>query len=156
MNQYIQILTVFFLTCVDVFYILTEMDLKISATKKGKWSLIHDGYTYRVNYMYQSKTGGTTWRHTNKACKAVVKTGAEEDSLIPVNLEHNHQLNNVKIERQHLRVSVWCNCHIRNLRKSSIVFGASEKINWRRSHIVSYCHMQNTELKVSYFNEAAS
>ena len=77
-----------FLTCVDVFYILTKMDFKILGTNKGKRSLIHDGYTYRVNCLskmdfkisgtnkgkqslshdgytyrvnYQWKTGSTTW-----------------------------------------------------------------------------------------------
>ena len=70
---------------------LTKKDFKISETNKGKRSLIRNGFTYRVTY--QSKTGGTTCRCTNKACKAVVKTDAEEDSLIPVNVELSHDQN---------------------------------------------------------------
>ena len=61
--------------------------------------------------------------------KSVVKAGAEEDFLIPVNLEHNREQNTVEIERQQLRVSVWCICHIRNGHKRFILLGANESNN---------------------------
>ena len=67
-----------FLTCVDVFYILTKMDFKM-ATNKGKQSLSHDGYTYRVNY--QLKTGGTTWRCINKHVKLLSRLALKKIHL---------------------------------------------------------------------------
>ena len=65
----------FFLTCVDVFHILTKMDFKISGTNKGKQSLIDDGYTYRVKLSIEDR------RYNMEMYKAVMKTSADEYSL---------------------------------------------------------------------------
>ena len=43
------------------------MDFKISDTNRGTKSLLHNGYSYRIDDV--PKSGDISWRCTNKKCK---------------------------------------------------------------------------------------
>lgn len=77
------------------------MDFKISETNKGKKSLIHDSYVFRIDNVL--KSSDISWRCSNRSCKARLRT---DSAIIPVNMSHNHDIDERKVERQQLRTQV--------------------------------------------------
>ena len=77
------------------------MDLKISDTNKGKKSLIYDGFIYRIDGVL--KCGDISWRCTNKGR---LRTDSAMSTMNAINLEHNHDQDEKKVERQQLRSQV--------------------------------------------------
>ena len=80
------------------------MDFKISDTNKGKKSLIYDGFIYRIDGVL--KCGDISWRCTNKKCKGRLRTDSAMSTMNAINLEHNHEQGEKKVERQQLRSQV--------------------------------------------------
>lgn len=80
------------------------MDFTVSEANKGKKSLMYDGYIYRVDSVL--KDGCISWRCTNKKCKGRLRTDCKVTAIAPVQLEHNHDKNDRKLERQQLVIQV--------------------------------------------------
>ena len=80
------------------------MDFKISDTNKGKKSLIYDGFIYRIGGVL--KCGDISWRCTNRKCKGRLRTDSAMSTMKAINLEHNHEQDEIKVERQQLRSQV--------------------------------------------------
>ena len=80
------------------------MDFKISDTNKGKKRLIYDGFIYRIDSVL--KCGDISWRCTNKKCKGRLITDSAMSTMNAINLEHNHEQDEKKVERQQLRSQV--------------------------------------------------
>ena len=80
------------------------MDFRISDTNRGKKSLLCDGYIYRNDTVL--KCGDISWQCTNKKCKGRVRTDSAMSTMNPINLDHNHEQDEKKIERQQLRAQV--------------------------------------------------
>uniref|UniRef100_A0A0P4VQ93 MULE transposase domain-containing protein n=1 Tax=Scylla olivacea TaxID=85551 RepID=A0A0P4VQ93_SCYOL len=80
------------------------MEFTISQTNKGKKCLMHDGYKYRVDSTLVD--GCISWRCTNKKCKGRLRTDNTVTAIVPVDLEHNHEKEERKLERQQLRAQV--------------------------------------------------
>ncbi|XP_068238357.1 uncharacterized protein [Palaemon carinicauda] len=80
------------------------MEFTITETNKGKKCIIYEGYKFRVDTTLSD--GSFSWRCTNGKCKARVKTDCEIGSIVPVQLQHNHENDERKLERQQLRTAV--------------------------------------------------
>ena len=74
------------------------MDFKISDRNNGKKSLIYDGFIYRIDGVL--KCGDISWRCTNKKCKGCLRTDSAMSTMNAINLEHNHEQDEKKVERQ--------------------------------------------------------
>ena len=73
------------------------MDFKISVTNKGTKSVINDGFIYRIDGVL--KCGDLSWRCTNKKCKGRLRTDSAMSTMNAINLEHNHEQDEQKVER---------------------------------------------------------
>ena len=80
------------------------MDFKISDTNKGQKSLIYDGFIYRIDGVLEC--GDISWRCTNKKCKGRLRTDSAMSTMNAINLEHNHEQDEKKVERKQLRSQV--------------------------------------------------
>ena len=80
------------------------MDFKISDTNRGKKSLLHNGYSYRIDVVL--KSDDISWRCTNKKCKGRLRTDSASTTLVLINKEHFHDSDKKKLERQQLTVQV--------------------------------------------------
>ena len=80
------------------------MDVIVSETNKKKKCLIYDGFTFRVDRIL--KKNDISWRcNNNKSkCKARVRTDGESNVVMSAMSEHNHDMNERKIESKQLRV----------------------------------------------------
>jgi len=74
------------------------MDAIVSETNKKKKCLIYDGFTFTVNRIL--KNNDIWWRCTNNEskCKARVRTDGESKVVMSAMSEHNHDMNERKIE----------------------------------------------------------
>ena len=79
------------------------MDVIVSETNKKKKCLIYDGFTFRVDRIH--KNNDISWRCTNNKskCKARVRTDGESKVVMSAISEHNHDMNERKIESKQLR-----------------------------------------------------
>ena len=79
------------------------MDVIVSETNKKKKCLIYDGFTFRVDRIL--KNNDISWRCTNnkRKCKARVRTDGESKVVMSAISEHNHDMNERKIESKQLR-----------------------------------------------------
>jgi uncharacterized protein YlaI len=80
------------------------MDVIVSETNKKKKCLIYDGFTFRVDRIL--KNNDISWRCTNNKSKgkARVRTDGESKVVMSAMSEHNHDMNERKIESKQLRV----------------------------------------------------
>ena len=80
------------------------MDVIISETNKKKKCLKYDGLTFRVDRIL--KNNDISWRCTNNKskCKARVRTDGESKVVMSAMSEHNHDMNERKIESKQFRV----------------------------------------------------
>jgi hypothetical protein len=72
------------------------MDFIISETNKGKKSLLHDDYIYRIDNTL--KDGFISWRCYNKTCKGRLKTDSQMTTIMTVTMDHNHDNNERRTE----------------------------------------------------------
>lgn len=79
------------------------MDVLVSETNKKKKCLIYDGLTFRVDRIL--KNNDISWRCTNNKsiCNARVRTDGESKVVMSAMSEHNHDMNERKIESKQLR-----------------------------------------------------
>lgn len=80
------------------------MDIVKSETNRGKNSVIFDDHIYRLSNVL--KNGDKSFRCTKKTCKARITTDADSKTIIKTLNEHNHGVNQQKVESQQLRVRV--------------------------------------------------
>jgi hypothetical protein len=72
------------------------IDFIISEIIKGKKSVLHDSYIYRIDNTL--KDGFISWRCCNKKCKGRLKTDSQMTTIIPVTMDHNHDNNERRSE----------------------------------------------------------
>ena len=80
------------------------MEFIIPETNRGKKCLLHDGYVYRLDAVLKNQD--SSWKCSNKNCRARVKTNHDGSTIIPVKMDHNHDGDDRKVERKQLRVAV--------------------------------------------------
>ena len=73
------------------------MDFKVSDANKGKKSLIYDGFIYRIDGVLKCRD--ISWRCSNKKCKDRLRTDSAISTMNAINLEHNHEQDEKKVER---------------------------------------------------------
>ena len=79
-------------------------EFTLSETEKGKKSLIHDGYTYRIDRILKSSE--ISWRCTVKTCKGRLRTDDSCTTIISGTSIHSHDIESKKVEFQAIRASV--------------------------------------------------
>jgi hypothetical protein len=57
-----------------------KMDLVLSETNKGKKALLHEGFTYRIDFVLKSED--ISWRCTKRGCKAKLRTDKDIKMVI--------------------------------------------------------------------------
>ena len=80
------------------------IEFEISETNKGKTSLICDSYMFRIDSVLKSKD--ISWRCNNRSCKARLRTDNAMSAIIPINMAHNHDIEEKKVERHLLRTLI--------------------------------------------------
>ena len=66
------------------------MDFKISDTNRGKESLLHNAYSYRIDAVL--KSGDISWRCTNKKCKGRLRKDNANGRTMVESRYHNFGL----------------------------------------------------------------
>ena len=80
------------------------MEFIIPETNRGKKCLLHDGYVYPLDAVLKNQD--SSWKYSNKNCRARLKTNHDGSTIIPVKMDHNHHGDDRKVERKQLRVVV--------------------------------------------------
>jgi hypothetical protein len=80
------------------------MDLVVSETNKGKKALLYEGFSYRINLVLKSED--ISWRCTKRGCKAKLRTDKDMKMVISGKLDHTHEVDERKRERNEVRLSV--------------------------------------------------
>ena len=80
------------------------IEFEISETNKGKTSLICDSYMFRIDSVL--KSNDISWRCNNRSCKARLRTDNAMSAIIPINMAHNHDIEEKKVERHLLRTLI--------------------------------------------------
>ena len=80
------------------------MDLVLSETNKGKKALLHEGFTYRIDFVLKSED--ISWRCTKRGCIAKLRTDKDIKMVISGKLDHTHEVDERKLERKQVRLSV--------------------------------------------------
>ena len=70
--------------------ILTIMDFRLSDTNRGERSLLHNGYSYRIDAVLHSSD--ISWRCTNKKCKGRLRTDSGNGRTMVESRYHNSGL----------------------------------------------------------------
>jgi hypothetical protein len=65
------------------------MDLVVSETNKGKKALVYEGFTYRIDFLLNSKD--ISWRCTKRGCKAKLSMDKDIEMVISGKLDHTHR-----------------------------------------------------------------
>ena len=80
------------------------MDIVVSETNKGKKALLYEGFTYRIDFVLKSED--ISWRCTKRGCKAKLRTDKDITMVISGKLDHTHEVDERKLERNQVRLSV--------------------------------------------------
>ena len=80
------------------------IEFEISETNKGKTSLICDSYMFRIDSVL--KSNDISWRCNNRSCKARLRTDNAMSAIISINMAHNHDVEEKKVERHLLRTLI--------------------------------------------------
>jgi hypothetical protein len=80
------------------------MDLVVSETNKGKKALLYEGFTYRIDIVLKSED--ISWRCTKRGCKAKLITDKDIKMVISGKLDHTHEVDERKLERNQVRLTV--------------------------------------------------
>ena len=80
------------------------MEFIIPETNRGKKCLLHDGYVYPLDAVLKNQD--SSWKYSNKNCRARLKTNHDGSTIIPVKMDHNHDGDDRKVERKQLIMAV--------------------------------------------------